>query len=146
MAAAGAWGKTPKQSVEDECSRRGKPAVVAGCIALLESRAVDPELVVALGGPPARWALTGEAGGPPYWLRVWAARGLLWAWDDSATAAITTALHDESWRVREMALEVVAHHQLSDALPDVAPLQDDPVTRVRSAAARALATVTSAGA
>lgn len=137
---------TPKQSVEDECIQRGKPAVVAGCVALLEGRAADPHLIVALGGPPARWALTGEQGGPSYWLRLWAARGLLWAWEDEATAVIITALRDESWRVREMALKVVARHELGDALPSVAELQNDAVARVRATAARALAALTKAGA
>lgn len=147
MNAASAWGKTPRQSVEEECARRGKPAVVAGCISLLEGRPADPQLIVALGGPPARWAITGERGGPPYWLRVWGARGLLWAWDDSAAAAVTAALQDDSWRVREMAAKVVARHQLGDALPVVANLQeDDPVARVRAAAARALVQLTDAGA
>jgi HEAT repeat protein len=139
-----AWGLTPKQSVEDECGKRGRPAVVAGCIALLEARAVDPQLIVALGGPPARWALTGEQGGPPYWLRVWSARGLLWAWEDEATEAIIAALCDDSWRVREMALKVVARHKLGDALPAVAQLQDDEVARVRATAVRALAALVNA--
>ena len=36
----GIWELTPRQSVEAECQRRGKPAVVDGCVALLEERAV----------------------------------------------------------------------------------------------------------
>lgn len=83
----------------------GKDAFVAGCIELLEGRDADANLIVALGGPPAQWALTGEPGGPPYWLRVWAARGLLWVWDDAALPSLMAALDDEAWRVREMALE-----------------------------------------
>ena len=54
-------------------------AVVAGCIDLLKGRDVDADLVLALGGPPARWVVTGEPSEPPYWLRVWALRGLLYA-------------------------------------------------------------------
>lgn len=65
------WGKTPQQSIEAECARRGKNAVVAGCIDLLMGQPADDALVVALGGPPAS---AGAAGVPqPYWLRVWAA-------------------------------------------------------------------------
>ena len=146
VGAATAWGKTPKESVQAECARRGKPAVVEGCIALVESRAADPQLIVALGGPPARWAVTGGQGGPPYWLRVWGARGLLWAWDDAATEVIIAALRDESWRVREMALRVLARHEVGSALLSVAELQDDPVARVRAMAARTLARLTRAGA
>jgi HEAT repeat protein len=138
-----AWGKSPRESVEQECDRRGKLEVVAGCIDLLHGRAVDADLIVALGGPPARWAVTGEAPGPSYWLRVWATRGLLWAWDDAALPAVKGALKDEAWRVREMALKVVTRHGLDDARTAVSKLQDDPVKRVRAAAARALSRLSS---
>lgn len=131
-------GKTPRESVEQECARRGRDDVVAGCIELLNGYEADPDLILALGGPPARWVVTGEQAGPPYWLRVWAARGLLWAWDDIALPSLLLALTDEAWRVREMALRVVARHRLEDALTTVADLQEDPVPRVRAAASRAL--------
>ena len=77
---------------------------------------------------------------------MWGARGLLWAWDDSALDVLTKALTDEHWRVREMAAKVVARHLLGDALPVVAALRDDPVQRVRTAADRAVAALTTAGA
>jgi len=105
---------------------------------LLAGREADAELIIALGGPPARAVVTGEASWPDYWLRVWAARGLLWAWDDKALASVEAALEDDSWRVREMALKVVARHQLSDVVVKVVDLQEDPVPRVRAAAERAL--------
>jgi hypothetical protein len=133
---------TPRQSVEQECARRGKDAVVAGCVDLLAGGEADAELVLALGGPPARWVVTDEPPGPSYWIRVWAARGLLWAWDDAALPALEAALRDEAWRVREMALKVVARHRLEDALETAAELQDDPVARVRAAARRALVRLT----
>lgn len=110
---------------------------MAGCIELLSDGDADPELVLALGGPPARWVVTGEPPGPPYWLRVWALRGLLWAWDDMALASLETALEDDAWRVREMALRVVARHRLHDLLETVAKLRDDASARVRAAALRA---------
>lgn len=138
MNAPSSWGRTPRESVEQECANRGRSAVVAGCIDLLEGREADAELVLALGGPPARWVVTGEPSGPPYWLRVWALRGLLWAWEGEALASVEAALHDDAWRVREMALKVVARHRLDDTLPTVAGLQDDPAARVRAAASRAL--------
>lgn len=144
MPAPSSWGKTPRRSIEEECARRGRPAVVAGCVALLSGRDADPELVTALGGPPARRVLT-QSAGPDYWLRVWAARGLLWAWDDTAVAALTLALTDEHWRVREMALKVVARHRVDEALEPAAELQRDPVPRVRAAAGRALTRLASAG-
>lgn len=77
---------------------------------------------------------------------MWGARGLLWAWDNSALAALRAALRDPAWRVREMAAKVVARNLVGDALDDVAPLRDDPVRRVRVAATRAVATLTARGA
>jgi hypothetical protein len=81
-----------------------------------------------------------------YWLRVWAARGLLWVWGDVALPAVVEALADEHWRVREMAAKVVARHCLGDAFEDVASLAEDPVPRVASAAARAVRILVAAGA
>ena len=137
MKSSSHWGKTPKQSVEQECGRRGLPAVVNGCVALLNGEPVDDELILALGGPPAEWVRTGEPSGPDYWLRVWGARGLLYAWDNSARAAVLLALDDEAWRVRDMALKVVARHGIEEAVDRVARLQDDSSARVRASAARA---------
>jgi len=130
------WGKTPRDSIERECERRGRDKVVTGCMSLLKGKTADDDLIYALGGPPASWVFTGEAPGPDYWLRVWAARGLLWAWDDAALPCILTALEDDAWRVREMALRVVAKHGLLDAAPAVARLRHDSNSRVASAASR----------
>jgi HEAT repeat protein len=137
---------TPRQSVEAECDRRGKPAVVSGCVDLLEARDVDDALVLALGGPAAEYVLGGREGGKEgYWPRVWAARGLLYAWDDRATAAIVRATADDAWRVREMAVKVIARHGVGDALSVVTGLRNDHVPRVRSAAERAVAVLTASG-
>jgi len=115
---------------------------VAGCIEPLMGRTADDALVAALGGPPAS---EGAAGVPQrYWLRVWAARGLLWAWDDAALPALLCALTDDHWRVMEMAVKVVAKHLLGDTLSVVAQLRDDPVSRVRAAAERAVVRLTEA--
>ena len=136
---------TPRESIEQECARRGRGEVVAGCVALLVGGNVDAELILALGGPPARWVVTGEPSGSPYWLRVWALRGLLWAWEDVALQSVEAALHDDAWRVREMALKVVARHRLEDLLTTVAGLQDDPVARVPAATSRALIRLVASG-
>jgi hypothetical protein len=138
------WGLTPRQSIEAECARRGKDAVVAGCVDLLAGGDTDPDLVIALGGPAAPRVVSGE--NKRYWLRVWGARGLLWAWDDVAVASVTAALGDDHWRVREMACKVIARHQVGDALPVLAALGGDPVPRVRGAAARAVVLLTDASA
>jgi HEAT repeat protein len=113
--------------------------VADGCVDLLIDRGADPELIVALGGPPAVWAETGAAGGPAYWLKVWAARGLLWNWDEVAVPAVLSVLDDEAWRVREMAPKVVARHKVGEAAAIVARLEQDSSPRVRAAAERARA-------
>lgn len=110
-----------------------------GCIILLEGGEVDDELVIALAGPHARRVHAGAEGGRHgYWPRVWAARGLLHAWDTSATSAVIQATTDDAWRVREMAAKVIARHSVGDALEAVARLRDDPVPRVRAASERAV--------
>ena len=115
--------------------------MVARCIDLLAGRAVDDELVFAIGGPAARSILDG---GQQYWLRVWALRAMLYAWDDSARPSVCTGLSDEAWRVREMAAKVAARRLVGEALGDLAELTGDPVARVRAAAARAVMIITGA--
>ena len=138
------WRLTPRQSIAAECERRGRAAVVAGCIDLLQGRQdTDDALLIALAGPAAEAVLDGSAGGKAgYWPRVWAARGLLYAWDDCATVVIIQATADDAWRVREMAAKVIARHHIGDALPAVSLLRNDPVPRVRAAADRALVRLT----
>ena len=130
--------KHPRERAKAECARRGKQAFVAGCMELLAGHKADADLIVALGGGPARWAVEGGEPGPDYWLRVWAARGLLWIWDDKASSRVLDALCDESWRVREMAVKVAARHRLAAAAPVIADLCcTDDNARVRAAAGRA---------
>jgi hypothetical protein len=135
---------TPRQSIAAECERRGRAAVVAGCIDLLQGRQdTDDALLIALAGPAAEAVLDGSAGGKEgYWPRVWAARGLLHAWDDRATAVIIQATADDAWRVREMAAKVIARHRVADAFPIVSQLRTDSVPRVRAAAERAVVLLT----
>ncbi len=138
------WGP-PRASIEAECARRGRAEVVAGCRALLRGEEVDHPLVVALGGPAASAYAPGM---PPrddvYWLRVWAARGLLWAYEPQALLELGRATYDEHWRVRELAMKVVARHRVDALLDDAVRLREDPVPRVRAAAERAVATLTTA--
>jgi hypothetical protein len=147
MAPNAIWDMTPRQSVRQECARRGEAEVVAACVELLAGGDTDRAFVFAVGGPAAESVL-----GPHprrdqrYFLRVWGARALLYAWDDSATDAVVAALADEHWRVREMAAKVVSRRLLGDALPIVTAMRADPVPRVAAAAARATAVLTAAGA
>ncbi len=128
----------PRRSVEELAAHHGRDTVVHACLDLLARRDVEGDLIVGLGGPPARWAVDGGEPGPDYWLRVWALRGLLWMWDDRAAESVIASLADEAWRVREMAAKVVARHLLDQALPCLAPLRQDTVLRVRQAAERAV--------
>ena len=93
---------------------------------------------MSLGGTPAMHLLAD--GVPPeqaYWLRVWAARGLLWAGAGDDPNALRIGLTDDSWRVREMTCKVIARHRVCELLEDVVPLEEDRNSRVRAAAKRA---------
>src|SRR5260370_32129899 len=118
--------ETPRQRVAAECARRGQLAVVTGCVDLLSGRhdAVDDALVLALGGLHAQYVLGGGEGGMTGdWPRVWAARGLLHQWDDTAAPAIIAATEDPAWRGREVAAQGVAPHPDPGALTPVAALR-----------------------
>jgi hypothetical protein len=145
-AATSRWGLRPRDSIEAECGRRGTPAVIAGCVRLVEGDDTDPGLVLALGGPAAGRFLDGSPRQDRYWLRVWGLRGLLWVWDDIAAPATIAALTDEAWRVREMAAKVTARHLVGDALPTLVAMHGDPVQRVRAATDRAVRLLTGAAA
>jgi HEAT repeat protein len=132
------WGVTPHDSIQAECHRRGRDAVVDGCLRLLQSGTTDAALLLALAGPAGQKFLDDGEHADTYWLRVWALRRLLWTWDERAAAAVCASLRDEHWRVREMALKVVARHQVDDAFETALQLRDDEVARVRSAAERAI--------
>src|SRR4051794_37049694 len=137
---------TPRQSIERECARRGRAEVVAGCRALVRGEQVEPGLLLVLGGPAARKFLDGEVHDDTYWLRVWGARGLLWAWGDTATPEVLLALADDAWRVREMGLKVIARHLVGELVEEVAAARDDPRGRGRKTADPALTRPTPAGA
>ncbi len=106
---------------------------------------MDDDLLIALGGPASQVVLDdGPRQANQYWRRVWGARGLLHCYDSEADEIVTAALADEHWRVREMAAKVVAKHRVGAAFDAVAGLRDDPVPRVRAAAARATIILTAA--
>lgn len=140
-------GISPRERIADECAQRGKEAVLADCLALLRGETADRHLLSGLvAGAGADKFFDGNEHEDTYWFRVWALRGLLWSWDPSASDAVREALGDGAWRVREMAVKVVARHLLGEALSRVAELRDDPVRRVRRAAERALVRLSDADA
>jgi hypothetical protein len=117
-------------------------------VALLRWQEVDDDLILALGCGTGEIVLNdGPRQANQYWRRVWGARGLLYAWDETgdAAAAIIEALSDQHWRVREMAAKVIAKRKVGAALEAVAQLQDDPVPRVRAASHRATVILTASG-
>ena len=138
-------GITPRERIEAECTRRGRAAVVADCIALARGE-TDLSLLTSVVGPGGDKYFDGQEHQDLYWLRVWGLRGLLWAWDPSGTEVVCTSLTHEAWRVREMAAKVFARHLVGEAADAVAALRDDPVPRVRQAADRALIRLTVHGA
>ena len=98
----------------------------------------EPELMSYLAGRAGpRWAELGF-GTQGYFVRTWALRAMLYAWDESAAATVIDAPEDEHWRPREMALKVVAKRLVDGDIDAVARLRDDPSPRVQAAARRAL--------
>jgi hypothetical protein len=136
---------TPKQSIQFECGRRSPKDVVRDCVALLNNEVIDDHFLRVIGGPSAENVLEGRDGGlDGYWPRVWAARGLLHVWDDTATSVNIAATTHDSWRVREMAAKVIARHHVKPAIDAVVTLLDDDNARVRVAARRAFNVVADA--
>src|ERR1700683_169169 len=112
MDSSAPWDMTPRQSVEQECARRGEADVVAACVVLLAGGDVDRPSISATGGPAAESVLAPHPRQDQrYFLRVWAARALLYAWDDSARDAVLAALCDDAWRVRCVGAEGVGERR-----------------------------------
>ncbi|QGN32540.1 HEAT repeat domain-containing protein [Microlunatus sp. Gsoil 973] len=133
---------TPREHWADVADQYGVARTVGWCTDLLTGAVTieDPENPAfnALGsGGHLQRILDG--GSPDYWIRVWAARGLLYVWDDMAVAAVVAGLADEHWRVREMCAKVCRSRGLGEAGDDLDSLVADEVPRVRQAAVRALA-------
>lgn len=74
----------------------------------------------------------------PYMGRVWAGQTLLHAWHHKATDAVRSALSDDEWQVREVAAELVGHHELLFVDELVELLANDPYPQVRVTAANAI--------
>jgi hypothetical protein len=121
--------------------------VITECTrALVGADDADAGFIARLGGGHAAVVLDDDRDDQHYWLRVWAARGLLWACDGQPVptqtiAALRAGLHDPTWRVREMCAKVIARHVVGELFAAVAVARDDPVPRVRLAAARAVETL-----
>jgi hypothetical protein len=135
----------PRESIEAECARRGRQAVISGCMSLLAGEGADDGLIAALGLGATDVLAEREGGRHGYWPRVWAARGLLHVWDERASDAIIGATADEHWRVKEMAAKVIAKYRVADGIEAVLGLRAASMPRVRAAAERAVTLLTASG-
>lgn len=129
----------PSEAVRVACERWGERDVARRCADMLDGGTPDLELLGYLSAAPSGVAPT--AGSWPNWYPVWAARGLLYAWDPSAERVVVRALASGAWRVREMAAKVCLAREIGSAGDALAELIDDAVPRVRIAAARAVSAV-----
>ena len=113
----------------------GENTVVLRSLSLLAGNNEGDDFLLYVGGEHARGILEGAP--VLYWPELWGTRALLYVWNDSAVLAVTAALNNQAWRVREMAARVAAARKL-DVEPILTELLTDEVARVRGAAARAL--------
>jgi HEAT repeat protein len=116
----------------------GENTVVLRSLSLLAGNNEGEDFLLYVGGEHARGILEGAP--VLYWPELWGTRALLYVWNDSAVLAVTAALNNQAWRVREMAARVAAARGLA-VEPVLTELLTDEVARVRAAAARALGTV-----
>lgn len=124
---------TPAENARHAVDLFGRDVVIDWCEALLSGAATDDDPRY----PDIAW-LKGNIGWPAHWSRVWGARGLLHIGPPARPMLVIDALADDAWRVREMALKVIARHELDDPTGRVAERLEDPVERVRQQAMRTL--------
>jgi HEAT repeats len=76
-----------------------------------------------------------------FWVRTWGARGLLYVWDDCATAPVIAGLRDGDWRPAEMCLKVATRREVGGSGDGAALLTRHHLPRVRGQALRTLGAV-----
>ncbi|MFC7594085.1 HEAT repeat domain-containing protein [Terrabacter sp. GCM10028922] len=139
---------TPADRARAAAGALGDDVLTAWCADLIVGRVAwgAPDL------PDAHWvggAAVDGWGSPDhldddtiYWSRVWAARTLLYVWDDACSTDVVAGLDDPAWRVREMCAKVAARWEVGAAGERCAALVvQDGLPRVRAAAARVLGAV-----
>ena len=121
----------PRLLLDGAVQRFGRATVRHWCEELLAGHvdADDPRY------PRIEW-LGGTEDWKPYWARTWGGRGLLYAGPPDRPRVVQEALADDHWRVREMAIKVMAAHDLDDPDGAVERCLDDANHRVRAAAER----------
>lgn len=138
----------PRDRLRLAIEQLGERTVALWCADLIVERVhwTDPDLpdLDWLGGDPGAYHRQRHAAGDPepgYWPRVWAARGLLYAWDEAAIPNVVAGLADEAWRVREMCAKVSRLREVGEAAHALETAATDEIPRVRTAALRALGRV-----
>lgn len=125
--------RSPRESVRTAAELFGRELMIRWSEELLAGTASDDDPRY----PDIAW-LRGTIGWPDHGARVWAARALLHLGEPARPEILLAALADPAWRVREMALKVIAAHGLADPEGRVDALVNDPIERVRRQAWRAL--------
>lgn len=133
------------QLVLELATHLGEPAVVSLCVDLLQGA----DRADHLAELPYLTGLSFEQGSPrrdpiswaDHWVRSWAARGLLYVWDESASDAVVAGLADEHWRPAEMCLKVATRREVGGAGDGALALATHELPRVRAQAMRVLAAV-----
>ncbi|WP_432950316.1 HEAT repeat domain-containing protein [Kribbella sp. CA-253562] len=136
----------PKDVVRAACAEYGEDVVVEWCVALLTGEisgedafgAELPKLVAITGRPdPGGWAKPVDPVNY-YWVRVWAARALMYAWRDEAVEGLRVVADDPAWRVREHVARITAQRELGELVDALLPMLEHELPRVRAAGVRAV--------
>ncbi|MFY0407904.1 HEAT repeat domain-containing protein [Solicola sp. PLA-1-18] len=137
----------PRVLIAEAIEAYGRHATIDTCLATLEGMLDFDRLPVPLtflAGDSAIYQMERghlEERVQTHWPRTWGARGLLYVWEDYAEPVVVAALHDDHWRVREMAAKVVLHHEVGSAAEALLDLIADEEPRVQVAAIRASGSV-----
>ena len=140
-ATPGDRARAAADALGDDALTRWCGDLLAGRTAYGDPREPDPGW---LGGHVAQtWGSPVRLVGSDrdYWVRTWAARTLLYVWDERRVPNVVAGLRDPAWRVREMCARVVVRWEVGEAVEVAADLLDDENVRVRVAALRVLAEV-----
>ncbi len=136
-------GGSPAERVALGVQRWGEQRFVELCVELQRTMSWrdEPDLLSYIAGLHGRRFVEFGPGRQGYWLRTWPLRAFLYAWTDDAAPTVLAALADEHWRVREMAGKVAVRREIGEAADGAYRLLNDPIARVRAAAARVIGAV-----
>lgn len=138
--------ESPREVVRAACAEYGEDTVIDWCIAFLtgdisgeEAYGADLPKLVAITGRanPGGWSAPVDPVNY-YWVRVWAARVLLYVWRDDGVDALQIAAADPAWRVREHVARITAQRELGQLVDALLPGLTHELPRVRATTVRAV--------